>query len=130
MQTKPKSNASGAPERDVGPTPVRDDAADRAADRTGTQSQPDAEREARRTTRSARREASTERPGVMIPNRLKRLPLETPLMRTVATAGIVGIAVVIAAIMASQDAAGWLTGLVVSSVSLVLAAMLWSSRRL
>ena len=51
-------------------------------------------------------------------------------MRTIATAGIVAIAVVIAAIMGSQDSQGWLIGLVVSVVSLVLAALLWSSRRL
>jgi hypothetical protein len=90
---------------------------------------PDAEREARRTDRSGRRERA-DRPGVMIPNRRKRLPLEAPLMRTVATAGIVAIAVAIAAIMGSQDSQGWLIGLVVSIVSLVLAALLWSSRRL
>ena len=66
----------------------------------------------------------------MIPNRRKRLPLEAPLMRGVATAGIVGIAVAIAAIMGSQGSAAWLIGLVVSLASLVLAAVLWSSRRL
>jgi hypothetical protein len=66
----------------------------------------------------------------MIPNRRKRLPLEAPLMRGVATAGIVGIAVVIAAIMSSQGSQGWQIGLVVSIASLVLAAVLWSSRRL
>jgi hypothetical protein len=66
----------------------------------------------------------------MIPSRRKRLPLEAPLMRVVATAGIVAIAVVVAAIMASQNSAGWLIGLVASIVSLVLAAVLWSSRRL
>ena len=86
---------------------------------------PDAEREARRTERSAER-----RPGVMIPNRRKRLPLEAPVMRLVATTGIVAIAVVIAAIMGSQDSEAWLIGLVASLVSLVLAALLWSSRRL
>jgi len=86
---------------------------------------PDAEREARRAERRAER-----RPGVMIPSRRKRLPLEAPLMRVVATAGIVAIAVAIAAIMSSQDSQGWLIGLVVSIVSLVLAALLWSSRRL
>ena len=64
----------------------------------------------------------------MIPNRRKRLPLEAPLMRAVASAGIVGIAVAIAAIMGSQGSEAWLIGLVVSSVSLVLAAVLWSSR--
>jgi hypothetical protein len=85
---------------------------------------PDAERDARRGERAERR------PGVMIPNRRKRLPLEAPLMRVVATAGIVAIAVVVAAIMGSQDSQGWVIGLVVSIVSLVLAALLWSSRRL
>ena len=95
--------------------------------------QPDAEREARRAARSERREAPAERPGVMIPSGRKRLPLEAPLMRVVTTGGIVGIGVVIvviAAIMISQDSKGWLIGLVVSIVSVVLAAVLWSSRRL
>ena len=84
-----------------------------------------AEREGRRAERRGEN-----RPGVMIPNRRKRLPLEAPFMRLVATAGIVAIAVVIAAIMGSQDSQAWLIGLVVSLVSLVLAALLWSSRRL
>jgi hypothetical protein len=69
--------------------------------------QPDAEREARRAARSERRDAPAERPGVMIPSGRKRLPLEAPLMRAVATGGIVGIGVVIAAIMTSQDSQGW-----------------------
>jgi hypothetical protein len=92
--------------------------------------QPDADREARRAARSERREAPAERRGVMIPSDRKRLPLEAPLMRAVATGGIIGIGVVIAAIMTSQDSKGWLIGLVVSVVSVVLAAVLWSSRRL
>jgi hypothetical protein len=92
--------------------------------------QPGTEREARRTARDERREAPAERPGAMIPSGRRRLPLEAPLMRVVATAGIVGIGVVIAAIMGSQDSQGWLIGLVVSIVSVVLAAMLWSSRLL
>jgi hypothetical protein len=88
--------------------------------------QPDAEREARREQRAD----APHPPGVMIPSRRKRLPLEAPLMRLVATGGIIGIGVVIAAIMTSQDSSGWLIGLVVSIVSVVLAAILWSSRRL
>jgi hypothetical protein len=80
--------------------------------------------------RDARRAKRRERPGVMIPSRRKRLPLEAPLMRLVATAGIVAIGVAVAAIMGSQDSQGWLIGLVVSIVSLLLAALLWSSRRL
>jgi hypothetical protein len=51
-------------------------------------------------------------------------------MRVVATAGIIGIGVAIAAIMDSQNSKGWVIGLVVSIVSVVLAAVLWSSRRL
>ena len=90
---------------------------------------PEAEREARRTQRNERRDHG-ERPGVMIPSRRGRLPLEAPLMRLVATGGIVAIGVVIAAIMSSQDSQGWLIGLVVSLDSLVLAAVLWSSQRL
>jgi hypothetical protein len=92
--------------------------------------QPDAEREARRAARAESRDPPAERRGVMIPSDRKRLPLEAPLMRLVATGGIVGIGVVIAAIMTSQDSKGWLIGLVVSIVSVALAAILWSSRRL
>jgi protein-S-isoprenylcysteine O-methyltransferase Ste14 len=95
--------------------------------------QPDAEREARRAARSERREAPAERPGVMTPSGRRRLPLEAPLMHVVTTGGIVGIGivvVVVAAIMTSQDSKGWLIGLVVSIVSIGLAALLWSSRRL
>lgn len=66
----------------------------------------------------------------MIPARSRRPAPEAVLMRLVATAGILGIGVVIAAIMASQKAQGWIIGLVVSLVSVVLAAVLWSSRRL
>lgn len=51
-------------------------------------------------------------------------------MRLIATAGIVAIGVVIAAIMTSQHSKGWIIGLVVGTVSVVLAAILWSSRRL
>jgi hypothetical protein len=91
---------------------------------------PDPEREARRLAREEQRAGAEQRPGVMIPSRRKRLPLEAPLMRVVATAGIIGIGVVIAAIMTSQDSQGWLIGLVVSVVSVALAAILWSSRRL
>src|SRR5581483_12305948 len=60
-----------------------------------------AERAARRAERAERRAAPGDGPSVMIPSRRARLPLEAPLMRAVATAGIVAIAVVVAAIMAS-----------------------------
>jgi uncharacterized membrane protein len=48
----------------------------------------------------------------------------------VATAGIVGIDVALGAILVSQDVAGWIVGLVIGLVSVILAAVLWSSREL
>ena len=74
--------------------------------------------------------SGTDRPVGMIPARSRRSAPESLLMRLIATAGIVGIGVAIAAIMVSADAQGWVTGLVVSIVSVALAAVLWSSRRL
>lgn len=72
-----------------------------------------------------------DQPGNMIPARSRRgTAVERLLVRFIATAGIVGIGVVIAAIMVSQHSQGWLVGLVVSIVSVVLAGILWSSRRL
>ena len=53
---------------------------------------------------------------------------ERTFVRVIATGGIVGIGVAIAAIMSSSNSQGWLIGLVVSAVSVVLAAVLWSSR--
>jgi hypothetical protein len=49
-------------------------------------------------------------------------------MRLIATCGIVGIGVAVAAIMVSSKSQGWIIGLVVSVVSVVLSAILWSSR--
>lgn len=66
----------------------------------------------------------------MIPARGQRPAFESFLMRIVATAGVIAIGVAIAAIMNSQHSQGWLIGLVVSAVSVMLAAVLWSSRRL
>jgi hypothetical protein len=68
--------------------------------------------------------------GVMLPSRGERPFAERLLMRIIATIGIVAIGVAIAAIMRSQGSQGWLIGLVVGSESVVLAAVLWSSRRL
>jgi protein-S-isoprenylcysteine O-methyltransferase Ste14 len=55
---------------------------------------------------------------------------ESAFVRIVATAGIVGIGVVLAAILGTQSVHAWLIGLVVSIASVVLAAVLWSSRTL
>lgn len=51
-------------------------------------------------------------------------------MRLVATGGIVGIGVLLGAILVSQDVQGWIVGLVVALVSVLLSAVLWSSRQL
>lgn len=65
----------------------------------------------------------------MLPQREhSRSAPERLFVRLVATAGIVGIGVAIAAIMGSSNDQGWEVGLVVSIVSVVLAAVLWSSR--
>ena len=56
--------------------------------------------------------------------------VESAAVRLVATCGIVGIAVAIAAILGTQDVDAWIVGLVVSVTSVILAALLWSSRTL
>ena len=66
----------------------------------------------------------------MLPERDRRSGPERLLMRLVATCGIVGIGTAISAIMVSSGSHGWEAGLVVSIVSVVLAALLWSSRLL
>lgn len=66
----------------------------------------------------------------MLPQRDRRSWPERMLMRLIATCGIVGIGVAISAIMHSSGSEGWLIGLVVSIVSVVLSAVLWSSRML
>jgi uncharacterized membrane protein len=67
----------------------------------------------------------------MVPGRARRRTgIERGFMRIVATGGIIGIAVVLGAVLVSQDVAGWIVGLVVGLTSVVLAALLWSSRQL
>ncbi|HSD82098.1 MAG TPA: hypothetical protein VLB47_15630 [Solirubrobacteraceae bacterium] len=85
-------------------------------------------REARRRERDARRH---ERPQGMVPGReRRRTMIERGLMRMIATGGIIGIAVVLGAVLVGQDVAGWIVGLVVGLTSVILAALLWSSRQL
>jgi hypothetical protein len=62
--------------------------------------------------------------------RRERRGAESVLVRVVATAGIVGISTALAAILGSADVAAWIIGLVVSALSVILAAVLWSSRTL
>jgi ribose 5-phosphate isomerase RpiB len=51
-------------------------------------------------------------------------------MRLVATIGIVGIGVGLGAILASSKVQGWIIGLVVAAVTVILASLLWSSAAL
>ncbi len=74
---------------------------------------------------------SHERAPNMLPGRARRtLGIERLVIRLVATGGVIGIGVGIAAILAANTIQGWIIGLVVSTVSVVLAAILWSSRQL
>ena len=67
----------------------------------------------------------------MLPGReRRRFGLERVMVRIVATCGIVAIGVLLAAILASTDVQGWIIGLVVAGVSVLLSAVLWSSRQL
>jgi hypothetical protein len=50
--------------------------------------------------------------------------------RIVATGGIIGIGTGAAAIMGSQDVDYWIVGIVVAGLSVLLAAIVWSSRTL
>ncbi len=69
--------------------------------------------------------------GNMLPRRQgRRFAIERGLVRLVATAGIIGIGVLLGAILGSNKVQGWITGLVVAILSVVLAALLWSSRQL
>jgi protein-S-isoprenylcysteine O-methyltransferase Ste14 len=65
-----------------------------------------------------------------LPKRPARAPVESIFVRFVATAGVVGVATAVAAILGSQDVHGWIIGLVVSLISVILAALLWRSRTL
>jgi hypothetical protein len=85
-------------------------------------------REARQREREARRH---ERPQGMVPGReRRRTKLERGSMRLIATGGIIGIATVLGAVLVGQDVAGWIVGLAVGLTSVLLAALLWSSRQL
>ena len=67
----------------------------------------------------------------MLPGRPSRASgLERGVVRVVATGGVIGIGVGVAAILASQHVQGWIIGLVVATLSVILSAILWSSRQL
>jgi hypothetical protein len=67
----------------------------------------------------------------MLPRRgRRRLGVERLLVRLIATAGIIGIGVALGAILVSQKVTGWIDGLVIAGVTVILSAILWSSRQL
>jgi hypothetical protein len=66
----------------------------------------------------------------MLPERRERPALESAFVRVIATSGVVGIGVALGAILTSQKVAGWIIGLVIALVAVILSAILWSSRRL
>jgi uncharacterized membrane protein len=67
----------------------------------------------------------------MVPGReRRRTKVERGAMRLIATGGIIGIAVIVGAVLVAQDVAGWIVGLAVGLTSVILAALLWSSRQL
>jgi hypothetical protein len=67
----------------------------------------------------------------MIPGRSRRrTKLERASMRILATGGIIGIATALGAVLVGNDVAGWIVGLAVGLTSVVLAAVLWSSKQL
>jgi hypothetical protein len=67
----------------------------------------------------------------MLPGRERRRTLaERLLVRLIATFGVIGIGVALGAILASNNVQGWIIGLVVAGVSVILSALLWSSQQL
>jgi hypothetical protein len=72
----------------------------------------------------------TAAPSGFLPEQPERRTFESVFARLVATAGIVGIGTALGAILIAADVAGWIAGLVVSIVTVALAAMLWRSRQL
>jgi protein-S-isoprenylcysteine O-methyltransferase Ste14 len=67
----------------------------------------------------------------MLPGReRRRTALERFVVRLVATGGVIGIGVVLGAILRSSNEQGWIIGLVVAVVSVILSGILWSSRQL
>jgi protein-S-isoprenylcysteine O-methyltransferase Ste14 len=67
----------------------------------------------------------------MLPGReRRRTALERFIVRLVATGGVIGVGVALGAILRSSNEQGWIIGLVVSVVSVILSGILWSSRQL
>jgi hypothetical protein len=65
-----------------------------------------------------------------LPLQPERPAFESVVVRLIATAGVIGIGTAVGALMSADDVAGWVTSLVVATLSVVLAAILWRSRHL
>ncbi len=70
----------------------------------------------------------TRQPDTRVAMRDRMTMFQSSFSRFIATGGIIGIGAGLAAILASQDVDGWIIGLVVSALSVVLAAIVWSAR--
>ena len=85
--------------------------------------QPATQRRGNRRSRGSGANMLPEREG-------RRFGLERLLVRLVATTGIIGIGVALGAILTSQKVQGWIVGLVIAVVTVVLSGILWSSKQL
>ena len=74
--------------------------------------------------------ADSRRDTGFLPLQPERPAFESVVVRLIATAGVIGIGTAVGALMSANDVAGWVTSLVVATLSVVLAAVLWRSRRL
>jgi len=79
---------------------------------------------------STQRSQHVDSPNMLPGRQVRRSGFERLVVRLIATCGVVAIGVAIAAIMVSSKSQGWIVGLVVAIVSVVLSALLWSSRQL
>jgi len=75
-------------------------------------------------------EAAHDSPSGFLPSSPARRQAESVFVRMIATAGVIGVGTALGALLVANDVAGWISGLVVSAVSVLLAAVLWRSRRL
>jgi protein-S-isoprenylcysteine O-methyltransferase Ste14 len=70
-------------------------------------------------------EGPQERPAA---RRRRRVAVGSAVQRLVATVGVIGVGVALGAVLTSQDVDGWIIGLAVSAVSVILTGLLWSAR--
>jgi len=59
-----------------------------------------------------------------------RAGLESVFVRVIATAGVIAVGTALGAVLVTNEVAGWIVGLVVSTVCVLCAAILWRSRQM